>query len=102
MRVCKVKIAIAFLAVVGTLLLSAFSTPQAFAQDLKFKVVAGQGENAYLVNTKTGQVWILTYRTLATGREPVAIPYKFLMKRPNQEGFLTDEHNVPRLSPAKP
>ncbi len=62
----------------------------------KFQVVAGNGENAFLVNTKTGQVWILTHRTLPTGREPVAIPYKFLMKKPNQEGYLGDE-----LDPSK-
>ena len=47
-----------------------------------FQVVSGSGDNAYLVNTKTGAVWILTHQTLPTGREPVAIPYKFLMRNP--------------------
>ncbi len=44
--------------------------------------------NNYLVNTETGAVWVLTQRTLAsgTGREPVAIPYKFL--------YLLPEHNA--------
>lgn len=54
----------------------------------KFQVVAGTDDNAYPVNTETGAVWVLTQRTLAsgTGREPVAIPYKFL--------YLLPEHNA--------
>ena len=57
-----------------------------------FQVVAGENDNAYLVNTETGAVWILTYRTLATGREPIAIPYKFLKIKPNDEYFLFEDY----------
>ncbi|HUH66858.1 MAG TPA: hypothetical protein VLZ07_10535 [Syntrophales bacterium] len=48
----------------------------------KYQVVAGSDDKAYLVDTTTGYVWVLTYRTLATGREPIAIPYKFIKIAP--------------------
>ena len=62
-----------------------------------FQVVAGENDNAYLVNTETGAVWILTYRTLATGREPIAVPYKFLKIKPNDEYFLFEEYEGPSV-----
>ncbi len=54
-----------------------------FAADArKYQVVPGSDDKAYLVDTTTGAVWVLTYRTLATGREPIAIPYKFIKMSP--------------------
>jgi hypothetical protein len=52
------------------------------AETMKYQVVTGSDDKAYLVDTTTGQVWVLTYRTLATGREPIAIPYKFIKVAP--------------------
>jgi hypothetical protein len=52
------------------------------AETMKYQVVAGSDDKAYLVDTTTGYVWVLTYRTLATGREPIAIPYKFIKVSP--------------------
>jgi hypothetical protein len=52
------------------------------AETMKYQVVAGSDDKAYLVDTTTGYVWVLTYRTLATGREPIAIPYKFIKLAP--------------------
>jgi hypothetical protein len=49
----------------------------------KFEVVPGGSDTAFLLDTTTGAVWILTHRTLATGREPVAIPYKFIKISPS-------------------
>jgi hypothetical protein len=61
-------------------------------QDIgKFQVVAGSDDKAYLVDTATGAVWVLTYRTMATGREPIAIPYKFIRSTPKNQGeFLLE------------
>jgi hypothetical protein len=57
----------------------------------KFEVVAGSDDKAYLVDKVTGAVWVLTYRTMATGREPIAIPYKFIMRTPKNQGeFLAE------------
>ena len=57
----------------------------------KFQVVAGSDDKAYLVDTVTGAVWVLTYRTMATGREPIAIPYKFILRTPKNQGeFLAE------------
>ena len=57
----------------------------------KFQVVPGSDDKAYLVDTATGAVWVLTYRTLATGREPIAIPYKFIRNTPKNQGeFLVE------------
>ncbi len=75
--------------------LQIFVASQAVAADEgRYQVVTGSGENAYLVDTAQGFVWILSYRTLATGREPVAIPYRFIGLTPkSQRDFLTE--NVP-------
>jgi hypothetical protein len=57
----------------------------------KFEVVAGSDDKAYLVDKVTGAVWVLTYRTMATGREPIAIPYKFILRTPKNQGeFLAE------------
>jgi hypothetical protein len=57
----------------------------------KFQVVAGNDDKAYLVDTTTGAVWVLTYRTMPTGREPIAIPYKFILRTPKNQGeFLVE------------
>jgi hypothetical protein len=57
----------------------------------KFEVVSGSDDKAYLVDTVTGAVWVLTYRTMATGREPIAIPYKFILRTPKNQGeFLAE------------
>ena len=61
------------------------------AETGKFAVVAGADDKAYLVDTVTGAVWVLTYRTMATGREPIAIPYKFILRTPKNQGeFLAE------------
>jgi hypothetical protein len=58
----------------------------------KYQIVVGSDEKAYLLDTTTGFVWILTYRTLATGREPVAIPYKFIRISPmKQKDFMVED-----------
>jgi hypothetical protein len=58
----------------------------------KFQVVNGSDDKAYLVNTSTGYVWVLTYRTTATGREPIAIPYKFIKACPkDQKDFIVED-----------
>ena len=57
----------------------------------RFEVVNGNNDVAYLVDTVTGAVWVLTYRTMATGREPIAIPYKFILRTPKDQGeFLLE------------
>ena len=56
------------------------------AEIRKFQVVTGSDDKAYLVDTVTGAVWVLTYRTMATGREPIAIPYKFIRLTPKNQG----------------
>jgi len=61
------------------------------AETGKFEVVAGSDDKAYLVDKVTGAVWVLTYRTMATGREPIAIPYKFILRTPKNQGeFLVE------------
>ncbi|MBN1662101.1 MAG: hypothetical protein JW943_00730 [Deltaproteobacteria bacterium] len=68
----------------------------------RYNVVAGSGENAYLVDTISGHVWILTHRILATGREPVAIPYKFIKISPkNQTEFIVETIQPPAPSASK-
>ena len=58
----------------------------------KYQVVNGSDDKAYLVNTSTGFVWVLTYRTLATGREPIAIPYKFIKISPSEKkDFIVED-----------
>lgn len=62
------------------------------AETAKYQVVPGSDDKAYLVNTTTGAVWVLTYRSLATGREPIAIPYKFIRISPkDRQQFLTED-----------
>jgi len=66
----------------------------------RYTVVAGGEDNAYLVDTSTGFVWYLTHRTMAIGREPIAIPYKFIQISPKkQPEFLLEK--VPRKGNAK-
>ena len=58
----------------------------------KYQIVNGTEDKAYLLNTTTGFAWVLTYRTTATGREPVAIPYKFIKICPkNDRDFLVED-----------
>jgi hypothetical protein len=64
----------------------------------KFQVVPGVDDKAYLVDTVTGAVWVLTYRTLATGREPIAIPYKFIRNTPKNQGEFLVESTGPNTS----
>jgi hypothetical protein len=76
------------------LVLSLFCMSSVQAEESgKYRVVPGTNDNAYLVDTQTGAVWVLTQRTLATGtgREPVAIPYKFLYIRPDENYYLDEE-----------
>ena len=57
----------------------------------KYQVVSGSDDKAYLVDTSTGAVWVLTFRTTATGREPIAIPYKFIQISPKDHNeFLVE------------
>ncbi len=78
--------------ILAALVLCFFATALHAQEGGKFRVVPGTNDNAYLVDTQTGAVWVLTQRTLATGtgREPVAIPYKFLYLLPDQ-GYVLDE-----------
>jgi hypothetical protein len=58
----------------------------------KYQIVVGGDDKAYLLDTTTGFVWILTYRTLAAGREPIAIPYKFIKISPkDQKDFMVED-----------
>jgi hypothetical protein len=75
--------------------------PPCAATTVTYQVVAGDNDNAYLVNTETGAVWILTYRTLATGREPIAIPYRFLKIKPGDQTFLFEEYKGPTVEGPK-
>jgi hypothetical protein len=76
---------------VGQILLAAPLGAAAADTNRRYQVVAGTDELAYLVDTTTGSVWVLTYRTLATGREPIAIPYKFIKLSPKNQGeFLLE------------
>lgn len=63
----------------------------------RFQVVSGKDESSYLVDTTTGSVWVLTYRTLVTGREPIAIPYKFIKITPKDQGYIVE--NTPPMVP---
>ena len=75
----RIKAILLILFIISCFLVSALSFA---AETAKYQVVAGSDDKAYLVDTTTGQVWVLTYRTLATGREPIAIPYKFIKIAP--------------------
>jgi len=75
----------------GTAAMAIAAETGKIAETGKFEVVAGSDDKAYLVDTVTGAVWVLTYRTMATGREPIAIPYKFIMRTPKNQGeFLVE------------
>ena len=75
----------------GTAAMAMAAETGKIAQTTKFEVVAGGDDKAYLVDTTTGAVWVLTYRTMATGREPIAIPYKFILRTPKNQGeFLAE------------
>lgn len=74
-----------------------FSSSSCAAEAGKYQIVAGSGDNAYLLDTETGAVWVLTYRTMATGREPVAIPYKFIGISPKSRNEFLME-----MSPGAP
>jgi len=73
--------------------MAVFLCTVSFAAEIgTYQIVPGKDDNAYLVNTMTGAVWVLTYRTLPTGREPVAIPYKFIKFSPqNYKSFLIED-----------
>jgi hypothetical protein len=68
----------------------------------RYQIVNGSDDKAYLVDTSSGLVWVLTYRTVATGREPVALPYKFLRIAPKDkpEILLEDVKGDTCLLPA--
>lgn len=73
-----------------------FATLSFAAEVGRYQVVTSGADNAYLVDTATGFVWALGYRTLPTGREPVAMPYKFILITPKtQSNFLVE--NVPTV-----
>jgi hypothetical protein len=75
----------------GTAAMAMAAEKGKIAETGKFEVVAGSDDKAYLVDTATGAVWVLTYRTMATGREPIAIPYKFILRTPKNQGeFLVE------------
>ncbi len=75
----------------GTSAMAVAAETGKIAETRKFEVVAGSDDKAYLVDTQTGAVWVLTYRTMATGREPIAIPYKFILRTPKNQGeFLAE------------
>lgn len=92
----KYKLIAAFFVVMAVISISNVS----FAVEKlpKYQIVA-VNDKAYLLDTTTGFTWILTYRTIATGREPVAIPYKFIKISPaNQKEFIVEtEHGVSLL-----
>ena len=74
-------------------LMVVFICTVSFAAEIgTYQIVSGKDDNAYLLNTTTGAAWVLTYRTLPTGREPVAIPYKFIRFSPqNYKNFLLED-----------
>lgn len=90
------KIILASFVLFFSLWMISLATPS-FAGDLgRYQVIVGAEDNAYLVDSSTGFVWILTHRTLATGREPVAIPYKFIGITPQSQGaFLQERAHSP-------
>ncbi|MCX7982463.1 MAG: hypothetical protein N2572_06105 [Syntrophales bacterium] len=75
-----------------TMAFTLIATTGASALDImRYQVVAGSEDKAYLVDTATGAVWVLTHRTLPTGREPIAIPYKFIKISPKNTEFLMEK-----------
>lgn len=98
----KAKGIIVQILIVGlTLVPFMLAVPGCAAEVGRYEVVAGDNDNAYLVDTTTGFVWILSYRTLPTGREPVAIPYKFLGLSPQNQGTFLLESKPVFLEPGK-
>jgi hypothetical protein len=68
----------------------------------KYQIVNGSDDKAYLLDTTTGFVWVLTYRTIATGREPIAIPYKFIRTSPkDKKDFLIEDTKGEPCLPGK-
>jgi hypothetical protein len=88
----RLAVGMALLALlIGAVSIAAAAETAKGAEAGKFEVVAGSDDKAYLVDTVTGAVWVLTYRTMATGREPIAIPYKFILRTPKNQGeFLAE------------
>jgi hypothetical protein len=88
----KINTMVGFLSILIVLVIPiCFADPAIPGEILRYQVVTGGADNAYLVDTTTGFTWILTHRTLPTGREPVAIPYKFIGVTPQtQSNFLTE------------
>lgn len=74
------------------------ASPIAGAAEGRYQVVAGTDEKAYLVDTSTGAVWILTHRAMATGREPIAIPYKFIKVSPKMANPFLDVETIREVS----
>ena len=94
----KIKVAAVGLMIGTAVLVLTESFGSAYAAEIgRFQVVAGKDENSYLVDTTTGSVWVLTYRTLVTGREPIAIPYKFIKITPKDQGYLVE--NTSQMAP---
>jgi hypothetical protein len=82
---------ILFVFLLGTAAIAMAAETGKIAETGKFEVVAGSDDKAYLFDKVTGAVWVLTYRTMATGREPIAIPYKFILRTPKNQGeFLAE------------
>jgi hypothetical protein len=96
---CKrYKLLAAFFLIMAVFFISNISF--ALEKTPKYQVVVGNDEKAYLLDTSTGFTWILTYRTMATGREPVAIPYKFIKISPvNQKDFIVENIQGVSLPP---
>lgn len=92
----KVKTTMVMVFIVGLTAFQIFLVVPGFAEDVgRYQVVTSGDDNAYLVDTTTGFVWILSHRALPTGREPVAIPYKFIGLTPqNQKNFLVENAPV--------
>ena len=93
----KVKTIMAMVFIVALTAFQVLLVAPGFAADIgRYQVIAGNDDNAYLVDTTTGFVWILSHRALPTGREPIATPYKFIVFTPqNQGNFLVE--NAPAL-----
>jgi len=88
-RLCRIVAAALAVAAIFSMVDSA----SAAERSPKYQIVA-VNDKAYLLDTTTGFTWILTYRTIATGREPVAIPYKFIKISPvNQTDFIVETDN---------
>jgi hypothetical protein len=96
-----VLLLVLFFLLLGSAAIAADAETGKALQPGRFDVVAGKDDLAYLVDTSTGAVWVLTYRTLATGREPIAIPYKFILRTPkDQSDFLSESPTSISLPPS--